>query len=107
MSNAKVHCHLHKCLSIDQAESHGTNPHFENYGLHIYVQWSVHRIIYGHNYPTRWNSIQFIYICQRSTCFGWYFHPSPEAHNTASTVSGINETVTATCRDWMGDVHHR
>jgi len=41
-----------------------------------------------------------------STCFGWYLHPSSGAHNTASAVSGINETVTATCRerDWMGTV---
>jgi len=31
-------------------------------------------------------------------------HPSPEAHVTVSTVSGIIENVTATCRerDWMG-----
>ena len=34
-----------------------------------------------------------------STCFEWYFHPLSEAHNTASTVSGITETVTATCHE--------
>jgi hypothetical protein len=33
-----------------------------------------------------------------STCFGWYFHPSSEAHTTVSTASGICHTVTATCR---------
>ena len=39
-----------------------------------------------------------------SACFGWYLHPSSGAQITASTVFGINETVTATCRerDWMG-----
>ena len=39
-----------------------------------------------------------------STCFGWNLHTSSGAHITVSTVSGINETVTATCResDWMG-----
>jgi len=39
-----------------------------------------------------------------STCFGWYLNPSSGAHITVSTVSGIIETVTATCRerDWMG-----
>jgi len=39
-----------------------------------------------------------------STYFGWYLHPSSGAHITVSTVSGINEKVTATCRerDWMG-----
>ena len=39
-----------------------------------------------------------------STCFGWYLHPSSGAHITVSTVSGITETVTATCRgrNWMG-----
>ena len=33
-----------------------------------------------------------------STCFGWYFHPSSEAHTTVSTTSGICHTVTAICR---------
>jgi len=33
---------------------------------------------------------------KRSTCFGWYFHPSSGAHNTVFTVSGIIETITAT-----------
>jgi hypothetical protein len=39
-----------------------------------------------------------------STCFGWYFHPSSGVYNTVSTVSGITETVTATCRErgWAG-----
>ena len=42
----------------------------------------------------------------RSTCFGWYLHPSSGAHITVSTVSGIIETVTATCGEsgWMGIV---
>ena len=34
----------------------------------------------------------------RSTCFGWYFHPSSGAHTTVSTASGICHTVTAICR---------
>jgi len=40
----------------------------------------------------------------RSTCFGWYRHPSSATHNTVSALSGIAEAVTATCRecDWMG-----
>jgi len=47
-----------------------------------------------------------------STCFGLYFHPSSGTHNTVSAVSGINETVTATCRerDWTftsSHVHNR
>jgi hypothetical protein len=33
-----------------------------------------------------------------STCFGWYLHPSPGAHTTVSTATGICHTVTATCR---------
>jgi len=41
-----------------------------------------------------------------STCFGWYFHPSSGAHNTVFTESGINGTVTATCRE-RGHVHDR
>jgi len=38
----------------------------------------------------------------RSTCFGWYLHPSSGAHITVSTACGISKTVTATCRE-----HHR
>jgi len=36
-------------------------------------------------------------------------HRLREDSVTVSTVSGINETVTATCResDWMGHVHDR
>ena len=42
-----------------------------------------------------------------STCFGRYLHPSSGAHITVSTVPGINETVTVTCRerDWLGTQH--
>jgi hypothetical protein len=32
-----------------------------------------------------------------STCFGWYFHPSSEAHTTVSTASDVCHTVTAIC----------
>ena len=38
----------------------------------------------------------------RSTCFGWYLHPSSGAHVTVSTASGIIETVTASCREGVG-----
>ena len=43
-----------------------------------------------------------------STCFGSYLHPSSGTHVTVSTVSGITETVTATCRerDCMGNGAH-
>jgi len=34
-----------------------------------------------------------------STGFRWYLHPSSGAHITVSRVSGINETVTATCHE--------
>jgi len=46
----------------------------------------------------------------RSTYFGWYLHPSSEAHVTVPTVSGTSKTVTATCRerDWTSShVHDR
>jgi len=33
----------------------------------------------------------------RSTCFGWYLHPSSGTHVTVSTPSGISKTVTASC----------
>ena len=39
-------------------------------------------------------------IC--STCIGWYLQPSSGAHVTVSTVSGITETVTATCSERAG-----
>jgi len=35
----------------------------------------------------------------RSTCFGWYIHPSSGANVTVSTAPGISKTVTATCRE--------
>jgi hypothetical protein len=41
-----------------------------------------------------------------STCFGWYFHPSPGAHTTVSTASGICHTVAAICRCAVGGVRH-
>ena len=45
-------------------------------------------------------TIQSLFISVNcSTCFGWYFHPSSGVYNTVSTVSGITETVTATCRE--------
>ena len=36
--------------------------------------------------------------------FRLVIHPSSAAHNTVSAVSGINETVTANCRElgWVG-----
>jgi hypothetical protein len=33
-----------------------------------------------------------------STCFGWYLHPSSEAHTTVPTASGICHTLTAIWR---------
>jgi len=35
----------------------------------------------------------------RSTCFGWYFHPSSGAHVNVSTAPGISKTVTVTWLD--------
>jgi len=60
--------------------------------------------LYGNNCPTRYNYIQIILSVNRSTCFGWYLHPSSGAHVTVFTVSGNIENVTATCRerDWVG-----
>ena len=40
-----------------------------------------------------------------STCFGWYLHPSSGAHITVSTVFGITDTVTATCRERVPSNH--
>jgi hypothetical protein len=41
----------------------------------------------------------YLYLETALTCFGWYFHPSSEAHTTVSTASGICHTVTAICRN--------
>jgi len=69
----------------------------------FYIQGSVHREVYANNYPTIYSLFMSV---NRSTCFGWYLHPSSGPHVTVSTVSGINKTVTATCRerDWTGSV---
>jgi len=53
---------------------------------------------YSNIHPTRCNFTQLILSGNCSTCFGWYFHPSPGAQTTVSTASGICHTVTATCR---------
>ena len=52
------------------------------------------------NYPTRCKNIQFIYIFKLLYIFRVVSPPII----TVSTVSGITETVTVTCRerDWMG-----
>jgi len=56
------------------------------FGLHFYVQWSAHRVICLNNYPT-WCKLYSLFIsANRSTCFGWYLHPSSRAHITVSTV---------------------
>jgi len=56
------------------------------------------KILYSNIYPTRCNVTQSILSGNCSTCFGWYYHPSPGAQTTVSTASGIHHTVTATCR---------
>jgi len=53
----------------------------------------------------------YIYIYIYANCsayFGWYLHPSSRTHITVSTVSGIIEADTVTCResDWMGTTSH-
>ena len=58
------------------------------------------QIICVNNYPTRCNNIQLIYICKFLYMFrGGIFHPSSGAPITVSTVSGIIDIVTATCRE--------
>jgi len=58
----------------------------------FFVQRSVHRVIFGNNYPTRCNNVQFIYISRLLYMF-----------QVVSTVSGINETVTVDTVIWAPD----
>jgi len=46
-----------------------------------------------------WTTYSLFISANCSTYFEWYLHPSSGAHITVSTVSDINETVTATCRE--------
>jgi len=48
-----------------------------------------------------------LFKCQLLYMFRVVFHPSSGARNAVSTVSGINETCTATCRErgWSGTLH--
>ena len=57
----------------------------------------------SNTFPTRCNNKQFIYVSKLLNTFRVVFHPSPGAHDTVSTVSGINRIVTAICseRGWM------
>jgi hypothetical protein len=65
-------------------------------GFNVYG--SVHRK-YIPIYIQQDATLHSLFICENcSTCFGWYFHPSSEAHTTVSTASGICHTVTAICR---------
>jgi len=78
----------------------GTNRFSRNIGKKLPL-FNVHGSVHLKNIP--------IYILQDatlhslfisgncSTCFGWYFHPSPVAHTTVSTASGICHNVTAIC----------
>jgi len=47
-----------------------------------------------------------MWIRQLVNMFRVVFHPSTGAHNTVSTVSGIDEPCTGTCRErgWTGQV---
>ena len=62
------------------------------------VQRSVHRVICVVNCPTRSTNTQFIYIYKPLYVFRVIPRPSSGTHMTVSTVCGITETVTATCR---------
>jgi len=66
------------------------------------LSWSVTKIILRCTVNKTQKKKATIYSLFKSvncsTCFGWYLHPSSGAHITVITVSGIIETVTATCR---------
>jgi len=80
---------------------------------HLSLSWaSPIQSIYTH--PTSWRSILILSTHLRlfhpsgilpsgfpskTICFRWYLHLSSAAHIIISAVSGINETVTATCRE--------
>ena len=67
------------------------------YGKRLILTY-IYIYIYIYTYPSRCNVTQSILSGNCSTCFGWYHHPSSGAQTTVSTVSGICQTVTATCR---------
>ena len=69
----------------------------ELFKIKFNVQRSVHRkyiLIYIQQDAT----LHSLFISgNRSTCFGWYLHPSSEAHTTVSAASGTCQTIIATC----------
>jgi len=65
----------------------------------IYSMWYLsHRYCYLPLSWKIWNWFECAVVGVRSTCFGWYLHPSSGAQTTVSTASGICHTVTSTCR---------
>ena len=61
------------------------------------AQGSVHRK-YIPIYFQQDATLHILFISwNRSTCFGWYLHPSSGAHTVVSTASGSYQSVTATC----------
>jgi len=48
------------------------------------------------------NTYSLFISVNRSTCFGWYLHPSSGPHITVSKASGLSKTVNATCREHVG-----
>ena len=67
-------------------------------GDEFYVHGSVHRDSLSIIVQQDATIYSLLYICNRSTCFGWYLHPSSRAHITVVTASGTGQTVSATFR---------
>jgi hypothetical protein len=67
----------------------------------ILLMWRIGwaNIIPIYSYIQQVATLHSLFISgNRSTCFGWYFHPSSGSHTTVSTASGICHTITAICR---------
>ena len=67
--------------------------------IHVYVGYPVNyrNCLFLLIYFQQNTTLHSLFLENRSTCFGWYLHPSSGAHTTVSTAYGTCHTVTTTC----------
>jgi hypothetical protein len=77
-------CSIHLCGSLQGGLLHRMDI------TKLYVQGSVHHEYMSITVQQDATIYSLFISVNRSTCFGWYFHPSSGAHITVSTASGIS-----------------
>jgi len=101
LNTTRSHLYNTKCFINTPLSKMSRTRQFDREATYIYIY------IYMPIIVQQDATIYSLFIpVNRSTCFGWYLHPSSGAHVTVSTASGISKIVTANCceRDWTGTI---